>query len=195
MRPGARMKQALPVHFVAGLFQAIAPDAQRMRREIERCGILGMPHAAEVHRFDMHAPERLKRNRTVVRAHAVAITSRPLLSASSYVPAFSGAISADLPYACADPPRSADDAPIASTSPSKDRVGGNSPQRLDARADTRSQHVRTTTGCRPLPRNGEAPSEILQCCRRTREPEMEREQNIRTMCRTRTVARYEYTSQ
>src|ERR1700746_1895294 len=74
------MKQGTPVHFVAGLFQAIAPDAQRMRRETERRGIFGMPHATEVHRLDMHAPERLKRNRSVVRAHAVTITPRPPLA-------------------------------------------------------------------------------------------------------------------
>jgi hypothetical protein len=36
-------------------------------------GILSVPHAAEVHRFDMHAPGSPKRNRTTVRAHAVAI--------------------------------------------------------------------------------------------------------------------------
>jgi hypothetical protein len=72
------MKQASPVHFVAGLFQPIAPNAQRMRRQTERCGVLGVPHAAEVHRFDMHAPERLKSQRTAVRTHAVAIAPRPL---------------------------------------------------------------------------------------------------------------------
>jgi hypothetical protein len=32
-----------------------------------------VPHAAEVHRVDMHAPGSPKRNRTTVRAHAVAI--------------------------------------------------------------------------------------------------------------------------
>jgi len=39
----------------------------------KRRGILSVPHAAEVHRFDMHAPGSPKRNRTTVRAHAVAI--------------------------------------------------------------------------------------------------------------------------
>jgi hypothetical protein len=50
-------------------FQAIAPDAKRMQQETERCGILGVSRATEVHRFDMHAPERLKSDRTAVRAH------------------------------------------------------------------------------------------------------------------------------
>jgi hypothetical protein len=36
-------------------------------------GILSVPHAAEVHRFDTHAPGSPKRNRTTVRAHVVAI--------------------------------------------------------------------------------------------------------------------------
>ena len=35
--------------------------------------ILSARHAAEVHRFDKHAPGSPKRNRTTVRAHAVAI--------------------------------------------------------------------------------------------------------------------------
>ena len=74
------MKQASPVHFVAGFFEAIAPDVQRMWRQTERRGVLGMPHAAEVHRFDMHAPERPKSNRFAVRAHAVTIARRPLAS-------------------------------------------------------------------------------------------------------------------
>jgi len=39
----------------------------------KRRGILSVPHAAEVHRFDMHAPGSPKRNRTTVRPHAVAI--------------------------------------------------------------------------------------------------------------------------
>jgi hypothetical protein len=56
----------------------IAPNPQRMGRKTERCGILGVPHAAPVHRLHMHAPERAKRNRTAVRTHAVAIASRPL---------------------------------------------------------------------------------------------------------------------
>jgi hypothetical protein len=102
---------------------------------------------------------------------------------SAAVPAFSGAISTNLPYACADPPRSPDGAPTASNLPSKDRVSGSSASRQE-RFHTKPQHGSTRTGCRPLPRNDEAPSEILHC---SREAEMEREQNIRKMCRTRTV--------
>src|ERR1700724_979817 len=72
------MKQRSPVHFLAGFLKAIAPNAQRMGRQTERRGVLGMPHAAPVHRFDMHAPERPKSNRFAVRAHAVAIARSPL---------------------------------------------------------------------------------------------------------------------
>jgi hypothetical protein len=78
LSPGTRTKQGSPVHFVAGFFQAIAPYAQRMRRKdraprhIRRapCRSSSSPH--------MHAPERAKRNRTVVRTHAVAISPRSL---------------------------------------------------------------------------------------------------------------------
>jgi hypothetical protein len=51
LSPGTGMKQGPAVHFVAGLFQAIAPDAQRMRRETECCGVLNVLHAAPVHRL------------------------------------------------------------------------------------------------------------------------------------------------
>jgi hypothetical protein len=71
------MKQRSPVHSVAGFFETIAPESQRMGRKTERCGTLRMPDAAEVHRFDMHAPERPKSNWNVVSMHAVAITPRP----------------------------------------------------------------------------------------------------------------------
>jgi hypothetical protein len=82
------------------------------------------------------------------------------VASSTAVPAFSGAISADLPHACADPPRSPDGAPTASNLPSKDRVSGSSAPRQE-RFHTRPQHGSTRTGCRPLPRNDEVPSEIL----------------------------------
>jgi hypothetical protein len=45
--------------------------------------MLGVSHSAEVHRFDTHAPERLKSNRTAVRAHAVAIARRLPFGAST----------------------------------------------------------------------------------------------------------------
>jgi len=51
LRAGTWMKQASPVHLVAGFSEAIAPDAQRMRRQTERCAVLCLPYAAEVHRF------------------------------------------------------------------------------------------------------------------------------------------------
>jgi hypothetical protein len=159
------MEQRWPVHFVAGLFHPIAPNPQRMGRKTERCGILGVPHAAPVHRLHMHAPERAKRNRTAVCTHAVAITPRPLGLVRLPVlrlpfRLFSGAISANLPHARADPPRSPDGAPTASNLPSKERVCGSSAQ-LPARFDTRPQHGSTRTDCRLLPRNDEVPSEIL----------------------------------
>ena len=47
-----------------------------MRRQTKRCGVLRKPHAAPVHRLYVHAPERLNRNRTGVRAHAVTIARR-----------------------------------------------------------------------------------------------------------------------
>ena len=184
------MEQRWPVHFVAGLFHPIAPNPQRMERKTERCRILGVPHAAPVHRLHMYAPERAKRNRTAVRTHAVAIAPRPLGLVRLPVlrlpfRLFSGAISANLPYACADPPRSPDGAPTASNLPSKDRVSGSSAPR-PARFDTRPQHGSTRTGCRPLPSYDEAPPVILHC---GREPEMKREQNIGKMCRTRTLTK------
>jgi len=74
---------------------------------------------------------------------------------SAAVPASSGAISANLPHAYADPVRSADGAPTASNLPSKDRVSGSTAP-LPARFDTRPQHGLTRTGCRPLPTNDEA---------------------------------------
>jgi hypothetical protein len=86
---------------------------------------------------------------------------------------------------CADPPRSPDGAPTANL-PSKDRVSGSGVPR-PARFDTRPRRGSTRTDCRRLPRNDKAPSEILQCSRRTREPEMSENKYIRNMCRIRTV--------
>jgi hypothetical protein len=174
------MKQGSPVHFVAGFFQAISPYAQRLGRKTGRCGVLGLLGAAPVRRLDMHALERAKRNRTAVRTRAVAIAPRPLgslsaASSSAAVMAFSGAISANHPHACADPPRSADGVPTAAMSPSKGRVDGNRLPRPE-RFDTKPQHAQTRTGCRLLPGNDEAPSVIL---RATKETQLEREQNIR----------------
>jgi hypothetical protein len=191
LRPGTRMKQASPVHFVAGFLKAIAPDAQRMRRQTERCGIFRMPHAAEVHRLHMHAPERLKSHRTAVRAHAVAIAPRPPLALRRLLLVlpfrrFLGQISLMFWHVCADRPRSADGAPTASNWSSKDRVSGSTAP-LPARFDTRLQHGSTRTDCWRLPRNGAVPSKILRCNRRTRELEMKREQNIRKTCRARTL--------
>src|SRR5216684_5288261 len=103
------MKQLAPVHFVAGFFEAIAPNAQRMRRKTKHRGILGVPHAAPVHRFDMHAPERPKSNRFAgrcARCSDSAVTSGFASTAPScpVAPAFPGANSADVPYVCADLP-------------------------------------------------------------------------------------------
>ena len=152
------MKQVSPVHFVAGLFQAIAPDAQRVRRTIERRGVLGMPHAAEVHRLDMHAPERLKSDRTAVRAHAVTIAPRPpfalrLLPLVLPLRRFLAQIPQTLLTLAQIFQNSPDAAPTAPTLPAKDRVVGNIPRRPDGRR-TRSQRGSTSTDCWPLPRNG-----------------------------------------
>jgi hypothetical protein len=61
---------------------------------------------------------------------------------SAAVLALSGAISTDLPHACANPSRSANGVPTASMSPSKGRVGGNSSPRQE-KFDTKSQHAWT----------------------------------------------------
>src|ERR1700746_1145109 len=65
------MKLASPVHFVAGFVEAIASDAQRTRPSIVASSACPMPpkFIASI----MHAPGSPKRNRTTVRAHAVAI--------------------------------------------------------------------------------------------------------------------------
>ena len=93
----------------------------------QRCSMLGMPHSAEVHRFDMHALELLKSNRTAVRAHAVAIALRSPFGvsrafSSAAVSTLSGADSADVLRVCAALLRSADGAPTASNLSYKDRV-------------------------------------------------------------------------
>ena len=131
LSPSTRMKQLAPVHFVGGFFEAIAPNAQRMRRKTERRGILGMPDAAEVHSFDMHAPERPKSNRFKVRAHAVAMTWRPPASLRLPVlrlpfPLFPAQF-LQIFRTLAQILRAQQMAPPASTLPSKDRAGGNSP--------------------------------------------------------------------
>jgi hypothetical protein len=57
------MEQRSPDHFVAGLFQAIAPDSPREGRKTERRRTLRMPDAAEVHGFYMHAPDEEQSDR------------------------------------------------------------------------------------------------------------------------------------
>jgi hypothetical protein len=49
----------------------------RLARIAIRSCCKAMPHAAEVHRFDMHAPERLKSHRRGIRACTVTIARRP----------------------------------------------------------------------------------------------------------------------
>src|SRR5712691_9246757 len=111
------MKQRAPVHFVAGFFEAIAPNAQRMRRKTKRRGIFCMPHTAEVHRFDMHAPEREEQSvccPCARRSDSAATSGFASIAPSCpVVQAFPGANSAGVPYVCADLPGSADDAPTA----------------------------------------------------------------------------------
>jgi hypothetical protein len=178
------MKQGSPVHFVARLFQPIAPNPQHMRRNTERCGILGVPHAAPVHRFDMHAPERLKSHRTAIRTHAVAIAPRPLgLFGCAFFGCRSGFFRCDF---CKSSARLRRSSALSRWRAHRIKlaVERSCSAPRPARFDTRPQHGSTRTGCRPLPGNDEAPSEILHC---SREAEMEREQNIRKMCRTRTV--------
>src|SRR5437879_656944 len=99
----------------------------------------------------MHAPERLKGNRTAVPVHAVAIARRPPFGASTAfssaaVSTLTGADSADVLHVCAGLLRSADGARTASNLSSKDRVS-DSRSPLPACLATRPQHVSTRTGC------------------------------------------------
>jgi hypothetical protein len=71
----------------------------------------------------------------------------------------SEAISADDPYACADPQRSPNGVPTAQKSHEKVCGGGNIPLRPGDRG-TRSQHVPTSKDCLLFPTN-EFPSECL----------------------------------
>jgi hypothetical protein len=100
------MRQASPVHFVAGLFQSISPNAQRMWRQTERCGMLGVPHAAACPRTPEEPPDRCPSARfgDCAEASWACWTAR----SSAAVLAFSGAISANLLRACADIPRPAE---------------------------------------------------------------------------------------
>jgi hypothetical protein len=66
------MKQGSPVHLLAGIREAIAPDPQRVGRQAERRGVFRVAHAAPVHRLDVHAPERPDGDRFAIRTHVVA---------------------------------------------------------------------------------------------------------------------------
>ena len=163
------MKQRSPFHFVAGFVQAIAPDAQRMWRQTERCGILRMPPCRSSS-WPRHAcprtPEEQSGRCPCAHRNSVEVSYAPSTASSCPVlSAFSEA--SRCVHACAELPRSADGAPTASNLSSKDRVSGSSAP-LPARFDTRPQHARTRMGCRPLPRNDEVPPEILHS---SREPE------------------------
>ena len=185
LRPGTRTESAASP-FRCRILPANRAIPQRMRRKIERaatysaCPIPDLFVAATCMLQNVRSAIGQLSVRTLWRLHRGLACSNARSSAA--VAALSGALSADLPHACADPQRSADNAPSASNLPSKDRVSGSSVPR-PARFDTRPRCGSTRTDCRPLPRNSEAPV-IL---RATKEPLMEREKNIRKTCRTRTV--------
>jgi hypothetical protein len=99
---------------------------------------------------------------------------------------FSGTNSADVLHVCAGLVRSADGAPTASNLSSKDRIS-DSRSPLPACLGSRPQHGSTRTGCKLWPTISVMPSEILQCGKRTRDSEMEREHTIEATCRIRTI--------
>lgn len=190
MSPGTRMKQRSPVHFVAGFFQPIAPNAQRKRRKTECRGVLGMSHAAPVHRLDMHAPERPKSNRFAVRAHAVAIARRPFASlrwtllalpfklfAAQFPQVFHAFAQILRAHQMAHPPFECRDRKLAPAAIFLHVLMAGIPGR---------------NVCRPVRVVGLCPGTARRHRRiatqpRSREPEMEREQNIGKMCRIRTL--------
>lgn len=181
------MKQASPVHFVAGFFEVIAPDVQRRG---DKPSAAAYSHVPSRSRSSLrHACPRTPEEQSDHRpcAHRSdrwrSCTRLQLSLLALFFGRFPGVNSAEVLHAYAALLCSAGGAPTASSLSSKDRVSGSSAPR-PARFDTRPQHGSTRTGCRPLPRNDEVPPEIIHS---SREPEMQREQNIRRMCRTRTV--------
>ncbi len=188
MGPGARIRQGSPVNFNAGLLHPIAPNPQRMGRKTERCGKLRRAtcRSSSLLSHACSGTCEAQSDRCLYARCSDCAEASWAVSAtgsSTAVPALFGAFSADLPNACADPPRSADCAPTASNLSLKERVSGSSAPRQE-RFHTKPQHGSTRMGCWPLPRNDEPPSEILHC---SREAEMEREQNIRKTCKSRTL--------
>ena len=77
MGSGTGMKHRPPVRFILRFFEAIAPFAQASGRMSERGRILRKPHAAPVHRLNMHAPEGAQGERPGVRTRAIAIALLP----------------------------------------------------------------------------------------------------------------------
>jgi hypothetical protein len=71
------MKQGSPIHFAAGVFETITPDCTTHRAKDRALRHIRKAHAAPVHRFDMHAPERAKSDWTAVCAHTVTVARRP----------------------------------------------------------------------------------------------------------------------
>jgi len=106
------------VHLIAALFQTISPSAQRNALIDQHCGMLGICRSVEVHRFDMHAPERSKSNRTALGAHAIAIACKPPFAHQRHLFCcrfeLSGVNSAGVLHVCARLLRSADGALSAS---------------------------------------------------------------------------------
>lgn len=139
-----------------------------MRRETELFGVFRMRYAIEVHHLHMHAQERLKSNRSVIRAHAVTIAARPPLALRRLLlllplRRFPGQV----PQIFCTFGRIANVALTASSLSSRDHVSGNSaplPMRFDSRATCADQNELLA-----FLRNDAMPSEILQSNRRTGE--------------------------
>ena len=178
------MKQGSPIHIVAGVFETITPYAQRMGRKTERSRHIRQApcrsSSALQHACSRKPEGRSDRCPCVHRsdgAEAYYAASWPAVSH------LSEAISADDPYACADPQRSPNGVPTAQKSHEKVCGGGNIPLRPGDRG-TRSQHVPTSKDCLLFPTNRvrhRSSSSI------TKEPHLFSPCICKRMCRGRTL--------
>jgi len=124
------MKQISPVHFVAALFQAIAPNAQRMRRHTERRGVLSVPMPLKfiasncmVHNTEAQSKRCQCAGRNDSTDASFGASTAP---SSAAVSGPSEANSADVQHVCAGLPRSEDDTHTASNLSSNDCASGGS---------------------------------------------------------------------
>jgi hypothetical protein len=143
-----------------------------MRRKSERGGVLGMPHAAPVHRLHMHAPERPQSDRTIVGARAKAMAYGPSALLRPAVAAVASKLFlAQFPQifrTLAQSFRTYQMAhPLLERRPRKVALAAIFVRPRDA-LDTRPQHTPTSTDSYPFPRNVDPPSVILHANEGTR---------------------------